>query len=100
VHYNMFLQLTHLGLYSQHLKSFVTFEWPNKQECSITLGLQCFPRTNTQAYWPHLKVKQILINLNTSLGVCKVYTPGAVFTTLHFLHNLQMGPTSLSVALH
>jgi hypothetical protein len=25
---------------------------------------------------------------------------GTVFTTLHFLHNLQMGPISQSVTLH
>jgi hypothetical protein len=33
--------------------------------------------------------------------VFEFYTPGIVFTTFHFLHNLgHMGPISLSVTLH
>jgi hypothetical protein len=44
------------------------------------------PWTNKLAYWAH--------SIVTRKMKCCDMTPGAVFTTLHFLCNLQMGPIS------
>ncbi len=43
-------QGTEQGPYSQHFICVVTYKWPNKLDCSITLALKGSPGSNTIAY--------------------------------------------------
>jgi hypothetical protein len=61
---------------------------PNKTVRYTTLGL---PETNSLAYLAIHKLRRKCSIRNM--------TPGAVFTTVYFLSNLQNGPISKSVTL-
>jgi hypothetical protein len=69
-----------MGPHSQQLIFFVTYKWDNKLECYITQGWKGLHVTNTQAHWVYKYVMKKIRVMNK--------TPGAVFTMLHFLHNL------------
>ncbi len=58
-------------------------------QCYITLGWKGLPGTNTLAIGPILKLQSVVMMIL-----------GAIFTTLHFICNLQISPICCSVIHH
>ncbi len=65
---------------------------PSMLQCCIALGRKGIPGTKLQLAGPVHKLQR--------KGSVVDIAPGAVFTTLHQLQILQMGPISQSVILH
>jgi hypothetical protein len=59
---------------------------PNELECCITLAQKDILWDKHSTFWAYSQVTKII-------KFCE-YDTGIVFKTLHFLHNLRMGPMS------
>ncbi len=79
---NEVLQIRDLESYSQHFIFFVTYKWAKKLECYITLGWKGVPGDkHFSLLGPVMSYKENEVNKG----------PGVIFTSLHFLCNVQLG---------